>query len=404
VEEHFNTKEGEFVSQSETPLAAVHFTEVGPEIVNGAAKSVQLTVNEQLARGYLAVIVAPAHSEAMIDPLVMRVPSLPLGRVKDYRISLPFLSLALWWKLAVTRFDVYHVHHLFLLGIFARVVSWLRGVPCIATYHTYMVEYVHYVPFLPRWFKQRLVIWWSRTFLNWCDGVVAPSEWIATKLRGYGVRVPIEVVPTGIRPEALKRMASDEELKRFDIDPDEFKYVTVSRLAAEKNTALVVRAFARAMRLTDRWLLDQLVIIGDGPLRRELTALARELGITSCVRFTGQLCNEQAWAIAGRCDLFVYASTTETQGLVHAEAAEKGLAQVAVGAGAVSHQGATVCLVDNDEISLAQGMCELRRNPKERQRLAMAGRSANRSFWIHYTIPRLLTFYREVICQHQNGA
>jgi glycosyltransferase involved in cell wall biosynthesis len=66
-------------------------------------------------------------------------------------------------------------------------------------------------------------------------------------------------------------------------------------------------------------------VIGDGPERPRLEALAHELGVADRVTFHGQLAHEQALATARRCDVFVLPSTDEAFGVAYVEAMAGGL-------------------------------------------------------------------------------
>lgn len=94
---------------------------------------------------------------------------------------------------------------------------------------------------------------------------------------------------------------------------------TVAGLRPEKNIARLIRAFARLPA-------DQptrLVVVGGGPLRAELEALAQSLGVAGDVEFTGYLANPNARL--AEFDLFALSSDTEQLPIAMLEAMAHGI-------------------------------------------------------------------------------
>jgi len=101
--------------------------------------------------------------------------------------------------------------------------------------------------------------------------------------------------------------------------------LVVSRLAREKNLELAIDALALS-----RVPGTRLAVVGDGPHRAALEERANAAGVAERVRFTGVLPVAALPDVYASGDAFVFPSTTETQGLVLAEALAAGLAVVAV--------------------------------------------------------------------------
>ena len=206
-----------------------------------------------------------------------------------------------------------------------------RRLPVIATYHTLFEEYLHhYVPLVPGALTRRLARSWSRRQCNALDAVVVPSSAMADRLREYGVTVPLHVLPTGI-PFKDFAQGDREAFRRRHHIPEEVKVALfVGRIAHEKNIDFLLRV-AELCRSTHPKLLW--VIAGEGPALGELKALAARLGIHHQVRFIGYQNRVQDLpdCYAG-ADAFVFASRTETQGLVLLEAMASGLPVVALSA------------------------------------------------------------------------
>jgi len=117
-------------------------------------------------------------------------------------------------------------------------------------------------------------------------------------------------------PPWVDRLLSDNSITTF---------MTVGRLSPEKNQARLIRAFAD---LHEENGATRLVLVGDGPLRIELEALTRHLGLTDSVFFTGAQPNP--YAILAQADCFVMSSDYEGQPMVILEALVLGLPVVTV--------------------------------------------------------------------------
>jgi len=231
--------------------------------------------------------------------------------------------------------DVIHVQTEFTMGRLTWEYARSEGIPLVMTCHTYFEEYLgSYLPFIPnslgRWYARSRT---RRTF-DLADVVVAPTENMVKVLRGYGVKGRIEVIPTGMDPGRFSRsMESTEEdiSGLFGPFPElEGKRVllTVGRIGKEKNLDFLVRATYPVLRNRSdvHW-----VIVGDGPYRVEMEKKVISLGVGGRATFTGYVDDDLLNLLYGFASVFVFASKTESQGLVTLEAMMSGTPVVAVG-------------------------------------------------------------------------
>ena len=308
------------------------FSECYRPMLNGVVTSV-VTFSEQLRRlGYEVYIIAPGHPDApREEDHVIRFPYLrpPFGPL--YPLGMPWTAPRLRARVAQLPLDLVHSNSLFMMGRLGMRVARRRGVPLVFTYHTLIENYVHYVPLpsaLVRWAARRT----SRSYANQADWVVVPGRRSGDLLRQYGVTTPIEVIPTGIdmshaRPERLRPIRGD-----FGVPESVPLLVYAGRLAKEKSLDFLLESFALVhARRDDAWLL----MVGGGPAEDDCRALASALGIESRVRFAGYIPHADVFRCCAEADLFVFASRTETQGLVIAEAMSVGAPCVAVAASGV---------------------------------------------------------------------
>jgi teichuronic acid biosynthesis glycosyltransferase TuaC len=143
--------------------------------------------------------------------------------------------------------------------------------------------------------------------------VLANSEGIAELSRAHGAR-DARVVHLGTDLPAVARAA-----RRGAAPP---ALATVAHLVARKRHADVLRALAV---LTPRHPALRYAIVGDGPERPALEALAARLEVADRVDFHGQLPPQEAIELARRCTLFVMPSTEEAFGVAYVEAMAGGV-------------------------------------------------------------------------------
>lgn len=227
-------------------------------------------------------------------------------------------------ELVAWRPDVVHSQCEFSTFFLARRIAEELDVPLVHTYHTVYEDYTHYFSPSVRFGKKAVAVF-SRWVAEQTDCLIAPTGKVRLLLKNYGVDKPVFVVPSGID---LRRFGGEPDPWRMavlraslDIPQDRLVLVSVGRLAEEKNIdeLLRIRAAMGNSAVT-------LLLVGDGPDRARLEGLAASLGLAAPdVVFAGQVAPEQVadWYQLG--DLFVSASTSETQGLTYVEALAAGV-------------------------------------------------------------------------------
>ena len=306
------------------PLRVGFFTEIYRPVVNGVVASIDALADGLRSRGHDVYCFAPrmpGHIET--TAAVCRIPSLPLPTRTPYRLALPMVSRR-HLNDVIKRLSLVHVHSPFVTGWMGMRYARRFCVPLVYTYHTQLEEYAHYVPFEPnatRFAAAQL----TRSFANNADAVVVPTSAMAARLRALGVTVRIDVVPSGIDVRHFASGRRNDRLRRrLGAGPNDRIVLTVGRLAREKNLECLLGALALA---NDESL--RLVVAGEGPHRDELKRCARTLGVLERVRFLGVVEREKLPDLYASADVFVMPSTTETQGIVLAEALAAGARVIA---------------------------------------------------------------------------
>ena len=300
-------------------------TDLYATATNGVVTSVKNLAQELQAAGHEVKILTFSKTiRSHREGEVYYIHSVPLKVYPDVRMPLPS-SRKLLRELVAWKPDVIHSQCEFFSFRYARRIAKRTGAPLVHTYHTQYEQYVSYI--LPgQKVGDLLVKTLSRRRLKKVDIIVAPTAKMKRVLEGYGVKNDIEIVPSGICLEQHQgRITGQErgELRQMLGIPQEHKVIlNLGRLGTEKNLDEVIRLFAAELeRHPDLTLL----IVGDGPAREGLQRQVEQLGIESHVVFTGMVNPEDVQKYYQLGDVFVSASTSETQGLTYIEAAANGL-------------------------------------------------------------------------------
>ena len=218
--------------------------------------------------------------------------------------------------------DVVHTQSEFSTFRMAKQIAQYLNIPIVHTYHTVYEDYTHY--FSPsRTTGRKIVSLFTKRVLNEVESVIAPTNKVENILNKYGIAQPITVIPTGIQLERFEERISEEDRRAFraqyDIPEDAFLLVSLGRLGKEKNIDEIL--FFLSLLKQDVYFL----IVGDGPHKVNLMNKVSELGLDSRVRFTGMVSPLDVAKYYQVGDLFVCASTSETQGLTYIEALASGI-------------------------------------------------------------------------------
>ncbi|WP_345459434.1 glycosyltransferase family 4 protein [Deinococcus carri] len=298
------------------PLRIGLFTDTFLPDQNGIVTSVGLLSDELRARGHHVDVVAPFFPEQQdTRPDVRRAPSVRYVFLPTYRLAWPTR------RDFEQKYDLIHTHTPLTLGLAGARLARKWNVPHVATYHTHIEAYTHYVPGLTVLQRQtRVVTRLMGLYYRRADAVITPTAAMLDVTREMGVRHPV-VIPTSVEPEVLRSAPPVES----PWPAGTRRLLTVGRLAREKRFDLVLDTLAN---LPDA----HLVVLGEGPEREHLLQHAERLGVAGRVSFLGVKPWTEIGAYYRLAELFLFASDTETQGLVLQEAQLMGVPVVAVGA------------------------------------------------------------------------
>ncbi|MGD9788847.1 MAG: glycosyltransferase [Sulfuricellaceae bacterium] len=288
--------------------------------VNGVSTSIATFRREFEAMGHEVHLIAPDYGKTTADERnIHRIPSRYLPLDPEDRMMKAAPVRALLSRLREMKFDLVHIHTPFVAHYLGVRLAKALGVPRVETYHTFFEEYLYYyVPFLPKPLMRFLARRFSSHQCNDLDGLAVPSGEMLRRLREYGIRAAAEVIPTGLEAESFELGDGEAFRAQYGIAPGQAVLVYIGRVAFEKNIAFLLRVTAL---LKPRFPDLVLLIAGEGPALHSLKRQAAELGIAGNVRFVGYLDRKRELPHCYRAgDVFVFASRTETQGLVLLEA------------------------------------------------------------------------------------
>ncbi|MBP3399454.1 MAG: RecX family transcriptional regulator [Erysipelotrichaceae bacterium] len=304
------------------------FTDTFTPEINGVVSSIVTLRHELEKQGHTVYVITthPNLLEVQYKDNVLRLPGIELKKLYGYVMSSPihFTCLNTIKKMEL---DLIHAHTEFGIGIFARIVSRYLSIPLVSTYHTTYEDYTHYVNVFHldsiEKAAKKAVSTLSKMYGDSSVEVISPSEKTKEMLLGYGIKRNIHVIPTGLDVERFDQDKKDpariaQIKEEFGFLPEDTIVLFVGRIAKEKAIDLVIDGFGE-IKLQGRNDIHFL-IVGDGPQRTELEEKTSMMQLNDLVHFAGKKTPAEVPHYYHTADVFVSASTTETQGLTFIEA------------------------------------------------------------------------------------
>ena len=294
-------------------------------VINGVVTSVMNLSRKLRERGHEVKILTLSRTcHSYIEGNVIYAGSIGMGciypqaRVKIPTVAGDYMEMLLDWKP-----DIVHSQCEFSTFFLAKKIASELHIPIVHTYHTVYEDYTHYFSLQKAW-GRNIVQLMTRKLANAVETLIAPSDKIRKILEGYQVSCPVEIIPSGISLEkyqACKEEDWREKIRaQLGISQDALVLVYVGRMAKEKN----IEELLEYQQEAEKYGVI-LLLVGDGPHLPELKKKAEELKVTEHVIFTGMIAPEEVGHYYQVGDLFVSASTSETQGMTYAEALAGGI-------------------------------------------------------------------------------
>ena len=372
--------------------------------VNGVSTSIRTFAQQLQNLGHSVHLIAPDYGiETEDEAWITRVQARKIFFDPEDKLMKFGEVLRLLPALKSKKFDLVHIHTPFIAHFAGLKIAKKLGVPVLETYHTFFEDYLHhYLPWIPTGMAKNLARIISKKQCNQLDAIIAPSKPMLDVLRSYGVTVPAEVIATGLQASSFTEADGNQFRDKYQIPLSKQMLLYVGRVAHEKNIGFLLKVVRRLSVQQPEILL---VITGEGPAEQSLHQQVQALGIEKNVQFIGYLDrNTELNACYKAADIFVFASKSETQGLVLLEAMAQGTPVVAIaelGTASILIEGQGAHISTEDAAEFADKINDLLGNDIARKILGDVGKSYALKHWsASAKADQMLNFYRELQSKH----
>lgn len=392
------------------------FTDTFLPQVNGVATSIATFAEELGRRGHTVLIFAPEAKHKPSEQFrakgvtVVRFLSVPSFLYPDFRLSLFGLPKVIR-LLRKFNPDVIHFHTPITVGAYALEAAYILKKPLVGTNHVYITK--GNTDFLKAFSHNPLALRvittfalkFFRMFYDACDVWVAPSQQLIDELAQEGFKGDMRCLPNGIpisRIVTLDAKRAQKMKEKYGLK--EKVVLHFGRLSAEKRVDEVIRAFA----IIKQGGVDaSLLVIGDGPEREYFERLAQELSVGDDVHFIGAIPHRRLLSsgIISIADVFVTASTMESQGMVIIEAMASGVPVIGVRQAAAAEVMLNCGLLSdpNDTDALARNISLILNNKTVARDHHMRGLKAAEAYSVETLATELIAIYEDVSKRPRDG-
>ena len=369
--------------------------------INGVSTSIRTFVLQMQNLGHEVHLIAPDYDVVTEDEAwIKRIPARSIYFDPEDKLMKYGEAVKLLPALEQEKYDIIHVHTPFVAHYLGLKLAAQLNIPCIETYHTFFEDYLHhYLPWMPKSIARGIARMISKHQCNAVDAIVAPSNPMLDVLRKYGVNVLSEVIPTGLQDSSFAAADGQAFRLKYGIPLDRPMLLYVGRVAFEKNIDFLLEM---TKLLAEKRPDVLLVVTGEGPAEASLHKLAKTLEIEKNVQFIGYLDrNKELNACYESADIFVFASKSETQGLVLLEAMAQATPVVAIaelGTASILIEGKGALIAPDDTAQFAERVHQLLLNPEHRFELGNRAKNYALDKWTaSLQAQRMIKFYEEII-------
>jgi 1,2-diacylglycerol 3-alpha-glucosyltransferase len=385
------------------PMRILMISDVYFPRVNGVSTSIQSFANELILQGHELTLITPDYGKNTEENFnIIRVPSRRVVVDPEDRM------MKMQWMLEqageLTGYDLIHIQTPFVAHYLGLKLARRLKLPVIETYHTYFEEYLYnYVPYLPKGLLRFAARHFSSSQCNSVDRVIVPSPPIENALRDYGVETDISVIPTGLNLPLFNAGDGAHFRQKHGIDANRPVALYVGRIAHEKNIRFLFDAMKQAMEQLPEMLF---IVAGEGPAEKWLYRKVDKSSLKDNVMFIGYMDrNTELLDCYRAADLFVFASRTETQGLVLLEAMAIGTPVVStavLGTKSILSDGNGALIAKENHNDFSSKVVHLLKDIHARDKLARSGQEYVKNWSISATSEKLLEQYRALITESSN--
>lgn len=405
---------------------------------NGISYVLQIMQRRLEELGHEVYIFAPATNlrgkELDDNDHIVRFPALE-GVFFDEQLTSVFFPPRAMKKIKKLNLDVIHFFTPSQIGLMGAAAAIRSNIPLVSQYSTDLYHYVERYPnvlpgtialsltapfvlkMTPReivkmmgvFRPKRTVTAWHKQMVarmhvmlhNDCDGVIALSRKMQHQLDSWGSTTKTTLLPTGVDPLPKATSADITEFKNaHGISKKDRVLLYVGRLSREKNLDLLIEAFEHVAS-THKDV--KLMFVGDSDYRETLEQHAVERGLAEKVIFPGRIDREKLDMAYSSSDIFLFPSTTDTQGLVVHEAAGAHLPLILCDpeVSEVFIPGETGLLSTSDPRDMAQQVVTLLDDAKLRKALGKNAKKRAAEFTEIGQMQKLEKLYQKWIVEHK---
>lgn len=366
--------------------------------MGGVPISIERLKNGLEVLGHQVTVFAPTYEEQVEEENVFRYATCMKKFIGGIVLPNPF-DKRIEEEFKKRNFDIIHVHHPMLIGRTAVYLSRKYNIPLTFTYHTRYEQYVEC--YTKSKLIEKLTPLYLRAFLKHCHFVFAPTQGMKDYLVEVCKLYPerIGILPTGIEDANFQVQEEETAKIREQYQSQNMPLlITVSRMAQEKNVEFLLKSLALFKR---RWGKPfRMLMIGDGPDRETYERTAADLGLAEEIRFTGKIPNQEIAPYFAAADGFLFASKTETQGIVILEAFAGKTPVIAVEASGVKDivkSGYSGILTEEDTEQFAGELASFLENGQIRKRMEVCAGQSALAYREEAVALRAIHYYNSVI-------
>lgn len=371
------------------------FTDAYLPQVNGVATTVEELKESLVKRDHKVFIITsqyPKYKDK--DKSILRLKSVKLWKHPELRVSYMFPDRILQ---RVLRLDVDVIHGFSggpvpSLGL---TLAKIRRKPYVFTYNTRWNKYTHYL-LNGKILRPKAVERMVRIYCNVCTHVIAPAAYVKEELISFGVKKPITVIPNGVNTAKFKPPKNNYLRGKLGLKKDDQIVLCVSRLAKEKSLDFLIESFAEFSKDHQNVYF---VIAGDGPEKKNLQKLVKSLKLNKRVIMLGCVDYDEIPQIYNSADVFIFASQTETEGMVVLEAMSSGLPVLAVKDRVFEQfieNGKDGILVEKDEEEFNQSLEKLLKDGRLRAVIGKNARAKAEQFSLSEVAKKFENLYKQL--------
>jgi 1,2-diacylglycerol 3-alpha-glucosyltransferase len=377
------------------PVRIGQFADSYPPIVNGVSTFVHEHHAALLAQDVPAYVFTFGYLRSQ-QPNVFRTAGVRLG-TSPFHANVRLNGAA---HAMAASMDLLHIHEPFGIGWLAgRAIARAQRLPYVFTVHT---RHDLYIKNWPR-AMQPWMQWQARCtmagFIRDSALTSAPSEdsaeWLRHIAPASAEKIVVRHNGIDLNPfMAIRR--SESGRARYQIPDDHCVFAYVGRLSPEKNLAVLLEVFTRALRGGAQ---ATLLLIGDGPDRNRIEQTAQAHGIAANLRVVGDVARARIPALLACADVFVTTSQSEVNPVSVIEALAAGVPYLGLAAPwwrEFSHLPAAGWLAA-EPAQMAALLCEIAAQPNMRAAASQATRQVATRFDIRGISAGWAQLYQDVI-------